>query len=140
MMKHIFVIIIFLFSYSTVKAHPEEECGIVPPVPTCPTRDDLFYINEGGGGLCTTGQASVQVNPDLLGHVNWRWALGGYSGTVPNAGTTTPIYYPSGDWTNYYIAIYATLVTSSGVSCPEVSKSFLLNCGTGPGGPIKGNF
>ena len=104
------------------------------PPPNCP--DNIYYINEGGGGLCTTGLASISGLSNV-DYVNWTWALGGYSGTINNAGTTTPIYYPSGDWTNYYISICATVVFNDGTVCAKVCKSFLLNCGIGVGNPIK---
>jgi len=101
---------------------------------TCPTS--IYYLNEGGGGLCTTGLAILN-GVSNVNYVNWTWALGGYSGTVPNAGTTTPIYYPSGNWTNYYIVICAQVVFNDGTVCSYTCESFLLDCGTGPGGPIK---
>ena len=100
---------------------------------SCPSSSDIHYVNEGGGGLCTTGLASL-TGLTNVNYVNWTWALGGYSGTVNNAGTTTPIYYPSGNWTNYYIVICATVVLNDGTVCPQVCNSFLLDCGTPRGG------
>ncbi len=101
---------------------------------SCPSSNDIFYINEGGGGLCTTGLASISGLSNV-NYVNWTWALAGYSGTINNAGTTTPIYYPSGNWTNYYIAICAQVVFNDGTVCDFECKSFLLDCGVGPGNP-----
>lgn len=99
---------------------------------SCPPK--IIYINEGGGGICTTGQASVGrlFNVD---YVDWSWRLGGSSGTINNAGTTTPIYYPSRDWTNHYIVVSAKVVFKDGKVC-NISNRFLLNCGSGPGSPV----
>lgn len=97
---------------------------------TCPSVNNLFYLNEGGGGLCTTGLAGMWGTSGVSS-VNWTWALGGYSGTVNNAGTTTPIYHPVGDWSNYYMVICATATLNGGATCPKVCKSFLLSCGEG---------
>jgi len=106
-------------------------CGGGP----CPNASNIHYINEGGGGQCTTGQASVNgINTSNVDYVDWTWALGGYSGTINGAGTTTPIYYPSGNWTGSYISICATVVYDNGDVCPQVCKSFLLDCGQGGGG------
>ena len=101
----------------------------------CPSSNNLYYSNEGAGGLCTTGLASLS-GISGVSHVNWTWALGSHSGTINNAGTTTPIYYPSGNWTNYYIVICATVVLNNGTVCPKICKSFLLDCGQGLGGGI----
>ncbi|WP_299443043.1 T9SS type A sorting domain-containing protein [uncultured Aquimarina sp.] len=107
------------------------------PTPPCPTPNDIHFINEGGGGLCTTGQASLSgINNSLVDQVDWTWALGGHSGTGASTGTTSPIYYPSGDWTNYYISICATVTYTDGSTCTKVCKSFLLDCGDGVGDPI----
>jgi len=106
-------------------------CGGGP----CPSASNIHYTNEGGGGLCTTGQASVNgINTANVDYVDWTWALGGYTGVINGAGTTTPIYYPSGDWTGNYISICATVVYDNGDVCPKVCKSFLLDCGQGGGG------
>lgn len=101
----------------------------------CPNVDDIHFINEGGGGLCTTGQASISglSNVDF---VDWTWALGGYSGEINNAGTTTPIYYPSGDWTGSDISICATVVFNDNTVCEVICKNFSLNCGSDNGNPI----
>jgi hypothetical protein len=115
----------------------ETKTIILPPPctpKTCPTS--IIYGNEGGGGLCTTGLARLNINDACVSHVNWTWALGIHSGTINNAGITTPIYYPSGNWTNYYIVVRAEVVFNDGSSCSQVSNSFLLNCGTGPGFPV----
>ena len=69
--------------------------------------------------------------------VNWTWALGPHSGTGASNGTTSPIYYPSGDWTNYYIVICAEVTLNDGTVCPKVCRSFLLDCGSGPGDPVR---
>lgn len=102
----------------------------------CPTSNSIHYVNEGGGGLCTTGLASIS-GLNNVNYVNWTWALGGYSGSIENASTTTPIYYPAGDWTNYYISICAQVVFNDGTVCDFVCKSFLLDCGNGNGPPVK---
>ena len=100
----------------------------------CPSSNDIHYINEGGGGLCTTGQASINgMSSSSVDYVDYTWALGGYSGVVNGAGLTTPIYYPSGNWTGYNISICATVVRSDGTLCSKVCKSFLLDCGGGNG-------
>lgn len=98
----------------------------------CPTSNEIYYLNEGGGGLCTTGLASISGLSNV-NYVNWTWALGGYSGTMNTAGTTTPIYYPSGNWSNYYISICAQVVFNDGTTCDFVCKNFLLDCGYGVG-------
>lgn len=102
----------------------------------CPTSNNIGYSNEGGGGLCTTGLAYINGLSNVS-HVNWTWALGPHSGSVNNAGTTTPIYYPSGNWTNYYIVICAQVVFNDGTVCDYVCRSFLLDCGIGFGDPIR---
>jgi len=102
------------------------DCG--GSCPKCPCSFSINYVNEGGGGLCTTGLASVSGVSNV--NVNWTWALGGQSGTI-NGSTVQPIYYQVGDWTNFYISICATPA-----SCSRKCKSFLLDCGRGdPGGP-----
>ena len=83
---------------------------------TCPQKNNLFYTNEGGGGLCTTGLASINGISNVK-HVDWNWALGGHTGTINNAATTTPIYYPSGNWNNHYITICAKVYFNNGKSC-----------------------
>ncbi len=108
-------------------------CDTVPQ--PCPTSNNLYYLNEGGGGLCTTGLA-ILSGVSNVNHINWTWALGGYTGSITSTGTTTPIYYPSGNWNNYYIVIRAQVVFNNGQTCNFVSRSFLLRCGSGPGGPI----
>jgi len=110
-----------------------EACEIINiPTEVCPSGVNIF--NEGAGGLCTTGLANLlgigTVND--IDYVKWTWALGGNSGSVDNGSTTTPIYYPSGDWTNYYLVVCATAVTLSGQTCDKVCNSLLLDCGTGP--------
>lgn len=102
----------------------------------CPTSNNIGYSNEGAGGLCTTGLAYLS-GVSNVSHVNWTWALGSHSGSVNNAGTTTPIYYPSGNWNNYYIVICAQVVFNDGSVCNNVCRSFLLDCGSGLGDPIR---
>ena len=102
----------------------------------CPTSNSIHFANEGGGGLCTTGLASL-TGVSNVSNVNWTWALGGYSGTGASNGTASPIYYPSGNWTNYYIVICAEVTLNDGTVCPKVCRSFLLDCGIGVGDPIR---
>lgn len=120
-----------------------ESCRtLVGPDPyyQCPTGDDIFIQNEGGGGLCTTGQASLSGYSNISS-IHWTWALGGHSGDAgTTSGTTVPIYYPSGDWTNYYLVVYAQVTFDNGQVCPTVSNNLLLDCGEGPGLPVKGGI
>ncbi|NQX85664.1 MAG: T9SS type A sorting domain-containing protein [Flavobacteriaceae bacterium] len=99
----------------------------------CPNSNEIGYNSEAGGGLCATGQAYIPADSNI-DYVNWTWELGGYSGEINGAGTTVPIYHESEeDWTDHYISICATAVKNNGEVCPEVCKSFLLDCGTGLG-------
>ncbi|MBL6448820.1 T9SS type A sorting domain-containing protein [Fulvivirga sp. 29W222] len=94
----------------------------------------MYVGNEGGGGLCTTGYASLSnAYTSCVAYVDWTWALGGHSGSAGRTTTThwVPIYYPSGNWNNYYLVVYAKVTLVNGTVC-KLSKSLLLNCGTGP--------
>jgi len=95
---------------------------------TCPTSSNVAFSNEGAGGLCTTGLAYLN-GVSNVNYVNWTWALGPHTGSVNNAGTVTPIYYPSGNWNNYYIVLCADVYFNDGTVCTQVCKSFLLDCG-----------
>lgn len=61
--------------------------------------------------------------------------LSGHSGSFETTGKTATIYYPQGDWTNYYIAICAEVTFKNGATCSKKCKSFLLNCGSDKGNP-----
>lgn len=112
-----------------------ESCEVVKTAnPSCPPSSALYVGNEGGGGLCTTGYASLSsAYANCIAYIDWTWALGGHTGS---AGRTTsnhwvPIYYPSGNWNNYYLVVYAKVTLVNGTVC-NLSKSLLLSCGSGP--------
>ena len=110
-----------------------EEEQDYPPV--CPTSIQ-FNQEDGYNGNCAAGQANlpdVNWNPNVS-HVNWTWSLGPHSGTINGAGPTTPIYFPSGNWTGYNIYICATTVFNDGTVCNTICEHFTLDCsGNGSG-------
>lgn len=112
-----------------------ESCEVVTtPNPSCPPSSALFVGNEGAGGLCTTGYASLSsAYANCVSSVDWTWALGGHSGSAGRTTSThwVQINYPSGNWNNYYLVVYAKVTLVNGTVC-NLSKSLLLNCGTGP--------
>lgn len=108
------------------------------PVSNCPTANNIGFSNEGADGLCTTAHAFITGFSNIV-HVDWTWAIGSHSGTTTSSGPTVPIYYPLGNWNNHYMVICAEVTTSTGSGvCPQVCKSFLMDCGTGLGDPIGG--
>ena len=95
-----------------------------PFVPQCPTK--VYYSNEGG---CTSGIASILAN-DNIKHVDWKWAIGSFSGRIIKGGTTEPIYYPNnprGNWNNEYIIITASVTMKNGERCKPISTRYLMN-------------
>lgn len=105
-------------------------------ITTCPEDDDIHIVSEGGGGLCTTAQASLPTSYLSANSINWSWLLGGFAGDAnPQGGspTTVPIYHPSGDWTNFYLVVRADVVLANGNVCSQVWNNLLLDCGTAPG-------
>lgn len=116
---------------SCVESCETRACGIGPIGGTnCPTSNNIGYSNEGADGLCTTGLAYLNGVSNVQ-RVDWTWALGPHTGSIPNGATAQPIYYPSGNWTGYYIVICAKVTFNDGTACDYVCKSFLLNCGVG---------
>lgn len=109
------------------------------PLTGCPTSNNINFYNEGGSGTCATGIAFVSGISDII-HIDWSWAIGPYSGTMTSTGNSTPVYYPSSNWNNHYMVICAEVTTNDGtiIACPEVCKSFMMDCGTGLGDPIGG--
>jgi len=114
---------------------PDDDDTIYP----CPTNSDIHFNFEGGGGLCTDGQANITgIAFSKVDKVEWRWALGGNGGNGEAEGTTSPIEFGSGDYTGSLIVIFAKVFYDNGQVCDEVWKSFPLECGEGPGSPIGG--
>jgi len=98
----------------------------------CPSVEDIQFSSEGGNGLCATGMVSIE-NLQNVDYIKWSWALAGHSGTVVTEGNTAAIYYPQGNWTNYYIAICAEVSFKNGTNCVKKCNSFLLDCGESEG-------
>ncbi|MCL6268276.1 T9SS type A sorting domain-containing protein [Flagellimonas myxillae] len=99
----------------------------------CPSVEDIKFSNEAGNGLCATGMVTIE-NLEKIDYVEWTWALAGHSGTIETKGNSASIYYPQGDWTNYYLAICAKITFEDGTDCTKKCKSFLLDCGKANGG------
>ncbi|MEL6811585.1 MAG: zinc-dependent metalloprotease [Bacteroidota bacterium] len=99
------------------------------PGPACYDDYGIHFNNEAGGGECATGQAVLTGNLSLVSSVDWEWALGGFSGTGASTGTTSPIYYPSGNWNGFNIAISATINFTDGTSCEGLVELFPMECG-----------
>ncbi|SHG86521.1 Por secretion system C-terminal sorting domain-containing protein [Flagellimonas flava] len=95
---------------------------------TCPNVNGLLVSNEGGGGVCTTAMVSVEDVPNA-DHYSWTWALGGYSGTLQTQGNMASIYFPEGNWSNYYLSICVEVAVKNNGSCSKICKSYLLECG-----------
>lgn len=101
--------------------------------PACYQGYSIQFTNEAGGGECATGQAILAGNLSQVASVDWEWALGGYTGTGASNGTTSPIYYPSGNWNGSLIAITATINFTNGTSCSGLIDLFPMECGQGRG-------
>lgn len=98
----------------------------------CPTNNDIHFNYEGGGGICTDGSANVTgLNTEHVDRVEWSWALRGETGVGAATGTTSPIYFGSGDFTGSDIVVRAKVFYDNGQECDEVWKRFPLNCGLG---------
>ena len=101
---------------------------------TCYTSGGVDFVYEYNvDGNCTHGIATLGPLQNVNG-ISWSWALGSHSGSIASGGLTEPIYFPLGNWTNYYIVISAKVEFNNGTT-QLFADRFLLDCISGPGGP-----
>ena len=100
---------------------------------SCPKNATIdIAVEPNDNGHCTGAIAYLNnVNNNEISTVNWSWTMGPNSG----GGTTTGfshqwvMSFPPGNWTNYYLDVYAEIVLIDGTVCRKKWGKVQLDCG-----------